>query len=101
MPTYLSPGVYVEDVEAGPQPCHLGLDAELAGAQAVERAGPTRRRLITERRPDAPSHLARGFVGEGDRQDAGSRDASDRDPVPARGALGPSKAATPSGNIVA
>jgi len=76
--------VGVEDVEAGPEAGHLRLDAQLAGAQAVERANPVRRRRVAERRPDAPGHLTGGLVGEGDRQDASSLNASDRDPVPDR-----------------
>jgi hypothetical protein len=47
----------------------------------LSRAEPVRRGVRTERGADPARHLAGGFVGEGDGQDAMGRNAVDRDPV--------------------
>jgi phage tail sheath protein FI len=45
MPTYLSPGVYVEEVEAGARPIEgVGTSVAAFRAAAMEKAGDVRRR---------------------------------------------------------
>lgn len=41
MPEYLSPGVYVEEIDAGPKPIE-GVSTSTAGAVGVTARGPTR-----------------------------------------------------------
>ena len=51
----------------------LPVQAQQAMGQAVEGADPRAARLATQLRGNASAHLAGGFVGEGDRQDAVQR----------------------------
>ena len=62
--------VGVEDGEVRLQPDQLGMAAQHLGADRVEGAEP-RHPLdrVADQPPDALAHLARGLVGEGDRQD--------------------------------
>jgi hypothetical protein len=71
--------VGVEDVEPLPKPGDLRLQAQLPGAEAVEGADPGRRGLAIEEGRDAPPHLRRCLVAEGDGENPVRRDAPLRD----------------------
>ncbi len=85
--------VGVEDREARPEAHQLGMAAKKTHADGVERAQPHALHAPADQPLDAPRHLARGLVREGDGQDlarpgpAGDhqvRDAGGQDPRLAR-----------------
>ena len=71
----------VEDHEVVGHADGLAIDAEDAGADRMESAGPDARRHLADEVGDARLHLVGGLVGEGDREDVLGRDAGLADHV--------------------
>ena len=71
--------VGVEDREVGLEADQLGVTAQQAGAERMEGAEPEPLDALAEQVRDAEDHLARGLVGEGDREHLiGPRPAGDQ-----------------------